>query len=392
MFFYLSDLHVRMHIRKMEVNMGMNPKKICELTGLQYDRAARTFWGTMQGGYPVFLTEVPRRDTLIFRLIAKAPDTQPEEQIRHALEQWRMAHAGTGVLEHKNRALTAVLSAAKKDTEEAAASAVASLTALAADLGLRPCCMSCGAEYGFSPYLLDGGGIAVCDGCKSHLESNMAADAEKHAAEKPNMAGVILGAVLGAAIVFLLTFLILKMRYLSILTGYAGIVGGLLLIKKFGKKLTVPAVVLCTVLCLIGGLGASVLHLSAVVAESNQENCASAETVKSSAQELLDMMIDMDQDELDELKEIYGSDVNVKQLRKNMETADLILEHQTTGECLRDLPLFLRNELYGSDLRVELLKCVFIICLSILAGAIVTAPKLIQADSGRHDLKVPQAS
>ena len=48
---------------------------------------------------------------------------------------------------------------------------------------------------------------------------------------------------------------------------------------------------------------------------------------------------------------------------------------------------------FGQSLvRILLLTVLVIICLSILAGAIVTAPKLIQADSGRHDLKVPQAS
>ena len=49
--------------------MALHPQKFCEVTGLQYDKSANTFWGTLQG-YPVFLAVVPRRDTVIFRLMS----------------------------------------------------------------------------------------------------------------------------------------------------------------------------------------------------------------------------------------------------------------------------------------------------------------------------------
>ena len=52
--------------------MALHPKKFTELSGLHFDKAANTYWGTLEG-YPVFLTVIPRRDTVVFRLIAKAP-------------------------------------------------------------------------------------------------------------------------------------------------------------------------------------------------------------------------------------------------------------------------------------------------------------------------------
>ncbi len=367
--------------------MGFDTGAFCRLTGLQYDSKEKTFWGTMQGGYPVFVQIIPRRDTMSLRIVAKLPAGKTEADLAFALEEWRMAHPGAAVLVYRERGLSAIVSQAKDETESRAASVTAELVALAADLGLIPCCMVCGTEDGFSQYLLDGTGVTVCDACKPHVESQMQADTEKHAEEKPNKSGLILGAAAGAVLVFLLTFAVLKLSYLSILTGYAGLVAGLLLMKKLGKKLTRPAVILCAVLCLIAGCGASVLHLSGRMAEANRENAAQAETIRASAQELLDAMDSMAPDELAALNEQLGEGFDRSAVEESLQYTRLVIDNQTTGKCFLAFPQFMKYEMFRSGLLPELAKCVLCLLASVLIGVLLTAPKLLRADSGEHQLK-----
>lgn len=365
--------------------MGFNGSEYCGLTGLQYDSRQKTYFGIMQGGYPVFVQLVPRRDTFLFRLIAKLPADRTQADISAALEQWRMSHSGIAALKHQDRSLSAAVSCAGNETERAAASVTAELVALAADLGLIPCCMSCGTEQGFSQYLLDGTGITVCDGCKTHLESNMQADTEQHAAEKPRTGGLILGAVIGAAAVFLLTFFVLKLGNLSILTAYAGLAAGFLLMKKLGKKITRPAVILCAVLCMIAGAGASVLHLGDELAQSNRENYQQATEIKAAAQDIVLMMDGMTEEEREAAKDVFD-DSFYEEARTNLETASLILDNQTTGACLRSFPEFLKHEMFRGELLSSLAGYLLCILISLVIGTVITAPNMLRADSGEHQL------
>lgn len=372
--------------------MGFDTGMFCRLTGLQYDNKEKTFWGNMQGGYPVFVQIIPRRDTMSLRMVAKLPDGKAEADIASALEEWRMAHPGAAALVYRERGLTAIISLAKEEPESKAASVTAELVALAADLGMIPCCMVCGKERDFSQYLLDGTGVTVCDVCRPHVESQMQADTEKHEAEKPNRAGLILGAAAGAVLVFLLTFAVLKLSYLSILTGYAGLIAGLLLMKKLGKKLTRPAVILCAVLCLIAGCGASVLHLSSKMAEANRGNAVQAETIQTSAQELLDAMDSMSPDELAALNEQLGEGFDRNAVEESLRYTKLVIDNQTTGKCFLAFPQFMKFEMFRSGLLPELAKCLLCLLVSVLLGALITAPKLLRAESGEHQLKALKLS
>ena len=371
--------------------MGFDTNTFCRLTGLQYDSKEKTFWGSMQGGYPVFVQIVPRRDTISLRLVAKLPAGKTEADAAAVLEPWRMAHAGVAVLVYRDRGLSAIVSLAKDETESRAASVTAELVALAADLGMIPCCMVCGTERGFSQFLLDGTGVTVCDECRPHVESQMQADTEKHAEQKPNRTGLIAGAIAGAVLVFLLTFAVLKLSYLSILTGYAGLVAGLLLMKKLGKKLTRPAVILCAVLCLTAGSCAAVLHLSSRMAEANRENAVQAETIRASAQELLNMMDGMAPDELAALTADLGADFDRDAVEESLTYTGLVIDNQTTGACLLAFPKFMQHEVFRSGLLPELAKCLLCLLASVLLGVFVTAPKLLRAESGVHQLKALEA-
>ena len=365
--------------------MGFDYSAFCGLTGLHHNKKEKTCFGIMQGGYPVFVQPVSRRDVMQFRLIAKLPFDKTPEQTAAALEQWRMAHSGVSGLIHRDRTLSAVVSLSGKETARAAASVTAELVGLAADLGLIPCCMACGTEQDFSQYLLDGAGVTICLACKLNLESAMQTDTEMRAKQKPRTAGLAIGALAGAAVVFLLTFFVLRQGNLSILTGFAGLAVGLLLMKKLGKKMTVPAVLSCMLLCLIAGCGASVLHLSSAVAESNRENYVQASQVKAAAQDVIAMMDDMDAEELEQAKEVFG-DSFYAEAQGNLKSASLVLDNQTTAACLRAFPQFLQDDLFRDELTDALRSYLLCIFLSIGIGTAVTAPKLLHADSGVHRL------
>lgn len=365
--------------------MALHPKKFAELSGLQYDKAGNTFWGTLQG-YPVFLTVVPRRDTVIFRLIAKTASDEMSADLQAQANAWCTAHAGVTGLAHRERCLAAAVSLTPRNTDENLSALTAALVSFAASQGLIACCMSCGAEYGYRSYLLDDGGVTVCDSCKPFLEQKML-EAQQDAAEvRANPVGLAVGALIGAAAVFLLTFFVLKLSYLSMLTGYAGVLLGLFLMRKLGKKLTTPAVIVCTVLCLLAGFAAPVFHFADLFANTNEQNYASAQKICDGYSSLMEVYDDLTPEQYEQLDALTEDKFDLAQYQKMYDNAKLIMEHTTTASCLKDMPMLLKSE-YFSAAKPELIKCLLFAVLSVLAGAALTAPAMLRADQGKHTLR-----
>ena len=359
--------------------MALHPQKFCELTDLQYDNSAKTYWGTLQG-YPVFLTVIPRRDTVVFRLIAKAPSEDAAAAIPAQANDWCASHAAVTGLIYKDRSLTAAISLTPRETEENLSAVTAGLISFAAGQGLIPCCMSCGTESGYRAYLLDNGGVTACDSCKPYIEQKIREAEANAAAVKPDVIGLAVGAVLGAVLVFTLTYFVLKLSYLSMLTGYAGVLLGLFLMRKLGKKLTVPAVACCAVLCMLAGVAGSVLHFAGLIADYNAENAAEAQQVCDAYDSLEELIATNSEADLpDELSDL-------SQYQQMNEQAKCILSHTDTVSCLRDLPQLLKIETY-SALKPELIKCLIFTLISILACIALSAPPMLKADQGRHTLR-----
>lgn len=365
--------------------MALHPKKLCELTGLQYDKAANTYWGRLQG-YPVFLTVVPRRDTVVFRLIAKAHAEEEAAELQSQANTWCTTHSGVTGLAYRDRSLAAAVSLTPKNTDDNLAATVGAIVSFAASQGMIPCCMSCGAEYGYRAYLLDDGGVTVCDSCKPYIEQKLL-EAKQEAAEvRANPIGLAAGALIGAAAVFVLTFFVLKLSYLSMLTGYAGVLLGLFLMRKLGKKLTVPAVIVCAVLCLIAGFAAPVLEFANTLASTNAENADSAQKACDSYQELLDMYNGLSEEQLTQLDELGEDTFSMDKYEKIYTQAKMIIDHTTTASCLKDMPQLLSTDYYKS-VKPELIKCILFALLSVLAGILLTAPPMLRADQGKHTLR-----
>lgn len=365
--------------------MAFHDKQFCELTQLQYDAASKTFWGELYS-FPVFLQLIPRRNAMLFRLIADAPFSEDPAVRKEKLEQWQMAHSGISALNYKERCLSCVMSLASKDSEKAAANLLSALTALAADLQWKGCCMACGSPYGYKPYLLDGGGVTVCAGCKEHLEQKMQESLNDHAMIKPNIPGVVLGAVLGAAALFLLTFFVLKLSFLSFLTSYAGVFLTLYLIKKCGRKLTKPAVVFGTALCLGVGLAAPVLDYAGIITDFNKENCVAAMEQIENIDRLRSLSESMSDAEWAAAQDAAGKHFTKAQMDDMYEQAHMILSHQSFITTLQDMPEILQMDVY-SEVKVELIKCFLIIGIAIIGSAVIVATPMLKESAGIHSLR-----
>ena len=364
--------------------MGLHVSRICEETGLAYDQKTRTFWGTMQG-YPVFLQHIPRRNTLVFRLIADSPENGADA-FRAKLEGYRMGHPGISALQYQDRCLACLLSVASKESDLAAVSAITSLIALAADEYMTPCCMSCGAPYHWKQYLLDGSGVTVCAPCKMHLEEKMQ-DAQAEKEKQPvRRLGIVLGALLGAGVLFVMMCLVLDVRVVSFLLAYAGVALTFFLMMKFGKKLTVPAVVLGTAMCLLAGFSASALHYAGVIADNNREKQETEQQLAEQADELLaafDALTDEQQQTVLQDKE---SPFHREELEQQKHTVTMMLENQTLSDCLLHLPALLKLDVYDQT-RAECTRNVSVTVLTVLISAVITAQPMLRQSSGKHSLR-----
>lgn len=369
--------------------MAFHAQNFCGLTGLQFDKKSNTCWGKLNG-FPVFVTNLARKDSVVFRLIAKLPAALPESAFTEALNEWSKSHTGVAALSYQNRCLACIISLTPRDTDNELAAKTAELAAFAGQQGMTGCCMSCGAESGYHSYLLDNGGITLCEPCRPYLETKMHDEQAEKAQIHPNWGGLILGALLGAAAVFGLTFFVLKLRFLSLLTGFAGILLGLYLMRKLGKKITPAAAVICAVLCLAASLSASVVHFAGEMADYNMENYTKAAEICMSYENLQETIGGMSNDELAALEEMTGESLDLAKFQQNYENAQMIRDNTLLLECLHNFKALIGNDLFSS-LRPELLKCVLFSLLSIIAGVAVTAPGMIREDQGKHSLReLPQ--
>ncbi|MBR4200340.1 MAG: hypothetical protein IKQ91_03565 [Oscillospiraceae bacterium] len=370
--------------------MALNPQKFAEMNSLRYDRSANMIWGLLNG-YSIFLKIVPRRDSVILRLAGKLPETADAVQLSQETLSWSAGHTGISglIYQQQQRCLTAAVSLTPRDTEQNLSICVNAVVSFAAEHQLRPCCMFCGTEYGFTEYILDGEGITACDACKPQLQMKIQDIREESAEVQPNILGMIAGAVIGAVLVFVLTYFVLNLSYLSFLTGYAGLLVGLLLMRKFGRKLTVSGVLICSVLCIISGSIACVLHMADVIVDYNYENESIATEICVNYLDLKDELDKISAEELEDIKAYYeeiGEPLDLDGMEERYQQALLIRKYDTKEECLRDLKELLGNELY-SDLKPELIKCLAFVILSIVAGAAATAPRLLRDSMGIHTMR-----
>ena len=357
--------------------MGFHPNLFAEQTGLSYDKGSRNFWGT-QDGYPVFVRYVQGRSSLVFLLYGRQPE---EKNISAELNDWRTARAGISGLTYRKNCLSCIIALAAKDTDLNAVNHFDAMVKLARELMLTPCCMSCGTEYGLSEYVLDGTGVSLCPACAQATRQRLGDVQLEKQSEPVSHAGAAVSTVIGAAFLFLITFLVLKLGYVSYLTGYIGVLVTFLLIKKLGKKLTPLWGVIAMLVCGCVAFAVPVVEFASDIAKFNQEEQADAQKYVESYDTIFRELT------ADQIA-AFAADgkFDEAQAKKNYDRCRTVLTHQTTGECVRDMTDLLGLETYSS-VKGELIKCILWGVLSILIGGAITLPGMLNEASGKHDLR-----
>ncbi|MBQ8922841.1 MAG: hypothetical protein IJ060_11935 [Oscillospiraceae bacterium] len=342
--------------------MGFRTDEFSALTNLQYDPKAKTFWGTVQG-YPVFVHYSRRQNALLMNLTGKYPGEQAPPALPQQLDALRERNPLIVGIRRQDRRLIAHLMIPAKAPEPSLRDTVCAVADLARGQGMLPCCAICGREQGYAPYLIHTDGYPICGDCKERVEQDLEADNQKRSQQRGTLSGLVLGAVIGAILVFGTTWIAAGHSRISILTAVGGVMLGMMLMKKLGKKVTVPAAVLCGVLCLIASCAALYLHTAREIAALNRKN----HDLASWALTLTEMPPD-DQDKF-----------------------RIIEEHQTTGECLRDFPALIKNEMY-TPVREDFKDGLFWGFLSVAAGTAVSAYPYLTESRRRFTLREPVAS
>ena len=358
--------------------MGFHKNEFAARTALTYDKASSTFCGT-KDGFAVFVRYQARQGVLIFVLYGKAEEGA---DFNAQLEQWRYGRQGISALNYGKNCLSCMVSIPAKNADTETVGSFEALIELAHTLGLTPCCMACGTEYGFVPYLLDDTGVSLCPACRAATEERIGAVREEKQAERSSPAGIGLSVFIGAAMVAGLTYLVLRMGYVTYLVGYAGVLTMFLLMRKFGKKITLPAAAAGTVICLLFAAATPVFSFAQDIAAFNRENAGEAQKYCDSYEEI-DRLSD---EEKQALSELDGVQLDFPRMKAQYETCQLMLSHQDTASCFRDMSTLLNRETYSSA-KSELIKSILWGVVSILIGAILTAPRLLHESSGKHELR-----
>ena len=361
--------------------MSFQPEQTAEQTGLYLDRSKRTLWGSLHG-FPVFLQWTRRSGSLRFTLIANAPDqTDPSAY----LIEWQRAHSGISALHYADRTLSCIIALPVRGQTEAVTRSAAELTALAADLHMIPCCMSCGSPTGFSPYLLDRSGVTLCPDCKLILE-NQIEQAAQNAQKKPvSIPGTALAALLTGVLVLALTWIAATLGALSWLCAYIGMTAGWLMLRKFGKKSTLPGIAAVTVCALAGLLCGTVLASAQQYAAYNARNAEQAAEYIENYEAYAEAAADPAN--LEALS-ADGTDpiADLEQMRPMYEGCKVITEHTTFSACLRDFPTVIRSR-YFTEARGELSRTLLFGLIAVIAAAATGTPVMLAEARGQHTLE-----
>lgn len=365
--------------------MKLHSDAVTAQTGLRYDSAAKAFFGSL-GRFPAVLRQLPRQNAVLLQIAGTIPDAA---QVNEQLRAWQEENPCVLSAEYRNRRIGCAFIIPKKQPDETVCGLASAVTMLAADLGMRPCCMSCGTESAYELYFLDKNGVTVCPECRAELAEKLAAEQEKHAQEKPKYAGIVLGALLGALLVFGMTWFVMRQSRISVLTAYAGMVLGFLLMKKLGKKVTLPAALFCAVLCLLGSFSGIWLHSAQSLAAKNRDMIS-----------LLDVMHDDPDFQPFELTGgakrahdmLFG---DMESLKLASEITDghirMFYENPSAGKCLLHLPALCRIPIYRAEGREILMDMLFGF-LSVAAGTAMSIYPILRGRKTAYLLRKPVAA
>ena len=114
--------------------------------------------------------------------------------------------------------------------------------------GYRNCCSKCGQQKETVLYQIEGQNTALCEDCYETLRSTAAIKKEQLAAKRENVAGGIVGAILGSLIGVAVMIILSQLGYVAALSGGVMAVCALKGYELLGGKLTGKGIVLSLVI------------------------------------------------------------------------------------------------------------------------------------------------
>lgn len=372
--------------------MAFKPAAFSEATTLQYEKNNSLFWGNYNG-YPICLRYHIQRNFLIFSLCASVNDA---EGFAAMLKEWERTQNGISQCQYKQNLFQAIIVIPGKDSQEKAISSLDILTQLAHEYAMIPCCISCGDTNHYAPRMINESQILqLCDSCAAKTEETFSQNRTAENAIKVNYFGIILGILLGAVALFALTWLLSELGVMHILSGYLGMMVALFAMKKFGHKVTVPAAVLATMICITVAVITPRFTMAKDLAEFVREDyTADMLAGGHSITELNEYIMIIDQS----LETMSDEDINTQygctraslQEDRNTlyEAMVLMKDYTTTKQCFMHLEELCEMEILSdADIQAELIKEILWGVLSVIVGACFIIADMIRSDKVRYRIR-----
>ena len=117
--------------------------------------------------------------------------------------------------------------------------------------GFRPCCQSCGKSVDTAVCVVGGARVHLCPDCFDAVRQDTARRETVRAQQPENVAGGLVGAVLGSLAGVLCIVLLSRLGLVAAVSGLVMAVGTLKGYEKLGGRLSTKGVVLCMALMLV---------------------------------------------------------------------------------------------------------------------------------------------
>lgn len=372
--------------------MALKPTAFSEATGLQYAKNNSLFWGSYNN-YPICIEYSNKRNFFHFSLCATVNDA---EGFATMLKEWERTQNGISQCQYKQNLFQAIIVIPSKDSQEKAIGSLNILTQLAREYGMIPCCISCGDTNHYAPHMINESLILqLCDSCAAKTEETFSQNRAAEDAVKVNYFGVALGILLGAVVLFALTWLLSELGEMHFLSGYLGMMVALFAMKKFGRKVTVPAAVLATMVCVAVAVITPRFTMAKDLAEFVREDyTADMRDGGHSITELNEyiMIIDQSLETMsdEDINEQYGcTRASLQEDRNTLyEAMVLMKDYTTTKHCFVHLEELCEMKIWtDADIKGELLKQILWGVLSVIVGACFIIADVIHSSKARYRLR-----
>ncbi len=372
--------------------MALKPQAFSEATELHYEKSNSLFWGNYNG-YPISLAFDSQRSTFTFFLCVSVNDA---EAFAAELKEWERTQSGISQCKYERKLFQGVIVIPSLHSQEKAIASLDALTMLAHQHGMVPCCATCGNTSYYAPHMINENLVLqLCDSCAANVEESFGQSRAEEDAVKVNWGGIALGILLGAAVLFGFTWLLSEFGVMHFLSGFVGMTVALVAMKKFGRKITVPAAIIATVVCLAVAVITPRFTMAKDIAEFVREDYTpdmQEEGYTITQLNELIMTIDQSLEVMTdaEISELYGSTrASLQEDRTTLyEAMVLMKDYSTTQACFMNLEDLAEMEvLQDADIKGELLKEILWGVLSVIIGACMTIPGIIRGNKVRYRIR-----